>query len=90
MKTISARVIRYLTERGMLEQQAQAVLEIVKGRNEAMDGLWEHAPSDYPEILIRAILLDTRKAAIEWIDANLPQAFFRPMFTNEMFDPKED
>lgn len=34
--------------------------------------------------MLRVIILDANRAAVEWIDENLPNAFFRPMFANQI------
>lgn len=82
--SVSQAVIDHLVSNGMFESQAAQVLNIVKGRNEAMNGHWEDNKADYPDVMLRVIILDANLAAVEWIDENLPNAFFRPMFANQI------
>jgi hypothetical protein len=51
--------------------------------NNAMEGYWDHQVED--NLPMKALLiLAMRNAALKWIDKNLPEAFFRPMFTGEL------
>jgi hypothetical protein len=82
--SFSQAVIDHLVSHGMFESQAQQVLSIVKERNEAMNDVWKKNTADYPNTMLQVIILDADRAAIEWIDENLPLAFFRQIFANRI------
>jgi len=48
--------------------------------NEGMRGRWtDHAEGNPPQLL-STLWLSTQKKALQWIDENCPQAFYRVMF----------
>jgi len=75
---------KYLEERGMFEQQARIVLEDMEAdpANEAMAGRWKDHIEGYPTSMLAVMAVALNRAAVEWIDANLPKAWYRPMFAN--------
>lgn len=83
--TIEERLIEMCVDCGMFDTQAKEVLDRVKADkvNEPMKQRWNDAPEDYPEILFNVIWINTKQHALEWIDENLPQAWFRPMFASD-------
>lgn len=72
----------YLQQRGMFPTQALAVLEKFKAAKEAesMIGRWQENIEDYPGVLLIGITLTLNSCALEWIDENLPLAWYRPLF----------
>lgn len=81
-QTISGWMFAYLFERGMFEDDAKQVVENVMNdeANEAMQGRWNDEIHGYPEVIKRMMALSLRNATIDWIDANCPKAWYRPMF----------
>lgn len=45
-----------------------------------MAGRWNDNISDYPPIMTKAIWISAKRIALQWIDTNKPQAWFRPIF----------
>lgn len=83
--TIEEKLVEMLVNDGMFDTQANQVMERVKSNkiNEAMIGCWGDATEGYPETLFMPLWASTKDHALEWIDENLPQAFFRPMFVSD-------
>lgn len=82
-ETTKQRCLKMLTQNGMFESQAEAVLEQAKPQIEG-DGYsmtWDSSADDYPAPMYAVINLILRREALNWIDTNLPKAWFRPMFT---------
>lgn len=81
-ETFEGRIKQQLTSRGMFEPQADAVLAVLKDRHPEMSGRWGDPITDYPGALYGVIWLSAREEAVKWIDANLPKAWYRPLFTH--------
>ena len=70
-----------LEANGMFDSQAiAAVLEAVKTVQPSMSERWNHDMEGYPASVQAGLWLTTKHCALEWIDANLPLAFYRAMF----------
>jgi hypothetical protein len=82
-ETIRQWAERYLYERGMFPDQAKAVVDAVEADNEPMKGRWNHATDGYPHPLLAVLTFAIDAAAVEWIDANLPRAWYRSIFAHE-------
>jgi len=84
--TIRQRLETMLVERGMFPLQAQAVMDavIADPASEPMNGRWTDTSSGYPTSLLAVIWISVERHTLAWIDANLPLAWFRPMFTGEL------
>lgn len=80
--TIQDAIKQYLVENGLFPYAADKVIEAVKADegNECMATRWGDSTDDYPPIMIAAIMVTVKSHALAWIDANLPKAWFRPMF----------
>ena len=56
-------------------------MDVVKAEGgSAMERRWNDQVDDYPPQLLAVLLMSVNTAALEWIDANLPKAFYRDMF----------
>lgn len=82
--TLQEWAIKQLTSRGMLPDQALKVLAQYKERSEAgalVDAWNQPIEKEESYLLMLVVIRDGLLAeGLLWIDANLPQAFFRPMF----------
>jgi len=78
--TIEEQIKEWLFSQGMWENQAAAIVEIMKAddANKAMAGRWGE---DYPDALFPALLPSVKQAALDYIDANCPQTHLRHLFT---------
>ena len=89
MQTVKQKCLEMLTKNGMSNSQAEAVLEQARPQLE-VDGYrmtWNSPADEYPPPFYLVVELVLRNNALEWIDANLPKAWFRPMFT---LDPEAE
>ncbi len=80
--TMREWVVKYCRERGMIRRQAEAVADAVAA-DEAMEmfrGRWDDQSSVYPEGVLINLAVITSRHARAFIDANCPDAWFRPMF----------
>ena len=82
--TTQEKFTKMLTDRGMFDSQAGSVMEMFKTEvAEIAAGYkmtWDRPASEYPDPLYAAMKPTLFKCAIEWIDKNLPMAWFRDMF----------
>ena len=83
--TFEDKVKEMLVENGMFDNMADAVLEAVKTdeANEAMADRWQDDIESYPSVMLAVLWVSTERHAVEWIDANLPMAWFRPLFAGQ-------
>jgi hypothetical protein len=74
-----------LTNSGMFVNQVDAVVERVKAapENEPMAQRWGHSINGYPAAMVNVLWLTVKTHALEYIDAECPQAWFRPLFAPE-------
>lgn len=86
MSTTREKLKKMLTDRGMFDSDADKVLENVIPQIESMGPMYKitwNSPADgYPDTFYNLIWLLLRKTALKWIDENVPEAWFRPMFFN--------
>ena len=80
--TIEDKIKEMLSERGMFDSQVTAVMEAVKANDihESMAHRWNDSTEDYPQGLLAILWASAKATALEYIDANCPDAWFRPMF----------
>lgn len=84
MTTTKERLKEMLTSKGMFETQADAVLEEAIPKIESLVSdykfTWDRPAEEYPDTLYVLIWIIISEVALEWIDKNIPLAWFRPMF----------
>jgi hypothetical protein len=85
MVTTKEKLTKMLVDNGMFDDQAKKVMEVAIPRIEALTPdykiTWDRPAEEYPDPVYAAIWLHLRGIALEWIDENIPKAWFRPMFT---------
>jgi len=83
--TFEDKLKEMLVECGLFEDQALAIMVIVKTdeTNEPMLGRWGDDVEGYPQVILVLAWVAAKRAALKYIDANCPQAWFRPMFVPE-------
>ena len=70
-------------ERGMFEEQAKEVVELTIPKIDAQDDYkttWDRPANEYPDSLYAVMFLYVKETAKKWIEQNIPQAWFKPMF----------
>ncbi len=82
--TLEQRLKEMMVERGMFEEQADEVMACVKDDecNKSMQSRWKDEASGYPPAMIKVLWIFTKEAALDYIEKNLPQAWFKSMFMN--------
>lgn len=82
--TVKNQLIEMLIERGMFESQARDLMEAsIPELNKMVDDYevqWDRPSAGYPKAIIGALFVCLKPLALEWIEANCPQAWFKPMF----------
>jgi hypothetical protein len=73
-------MITFLTEKGLLENQAVKVVDNVVSCNWAIAEIEHRSHDGYPPAMNSAIALALSTSAVEWIDEHMPKHFARPMF----------
>lgn len=74
-----------LIERGMTSVHAAKVMALVEAdvANKAMLGRWNDNTEGYTKELFLVLWFSVKQHAREWIDENLPLAWYRPLFEEE-------
>lgn len=76
-----------LTDRGMFDNQADAVMQeaipLLERLSKGYRITWERPASEYPEPIFNVMWLPLRDTALKWIKENAPEAWFRPLFESE-------
>lgn len=82
--TVEEKLKKMLIDHGMFEDQAVAVMELVKADkvNESMENRWNDEAAGYPPRLFVALWMSVSNHALEYIDEKCPKAWFRPMFAS--------
>ena len=82
--TAKEKLKKMLVERGMFDNQADAVLEEAIPAIESLTPdykiTWDRPASEYSDAIYNVMWLPLRDAAKDWIAKNTPQAWYRPMF----------
>lgn len=71
-----------LKNRGMCDTQINEIMVAVKTaeENQSMLNRWCDNVSDYPDMMANVVWISVKRHALEWIEKNLPLAWFKPMF----------
>ncbi len=84
--TTREKFTKMLIDNGMFPEQAAEVMEMAIPEIEKVLPsyriTWDRPWTEYPASLYAIIFQDIKKQAMLWIDANLPKAWYRPMFAN--------
>ena len=74
--------MKFLQDNGMFESQAQAVVVQMTQDNhpEGISSRWNDDLEGYPEVMTAVFTMTLKSAALEWIDKNIPKAWYRPIF----------
>lgn len=73
--SIEDSIKKYLRLNGMSQKQAQAVVDGMKANDSiGMSQRWADSADDYPSVVLESLYLMADSMALEWIDANVPEA----------------
>lgn len=82
--TVKEKLLKFtLIDNGMFPQQAEQVFQLALPRLE-LDNYqtsWNRPSDEYPDAMYAVWTMILKPIALEWIDANQPLAWFRPIFT---------
>lgn len=80
--TFKEAMIKEMTSRGMFDSQAIDVIDsyIEENKDIPIMDVWQKDINSYPEGIQRTLWIGVKEYAYNWIIANAPQAWFRPMF----------
>jgi len=80
--TIRKWAEEYCFERGMFEDEARAVVDslIETFSDETVKVKWDDPVDSFPKGVFNVIAVWLNKKAIEWIEANAPQAWYKECF----------
>ena len=80
--TFETKLISMLVERGFFDNDAKQVMEEVKAHktSESMTGRWDDDMEGYPPQMLAVLWVSAEISALDWIKANKPKAWFRPLF----------
>ena len=84
--TFEEKIKEHLESGGFFEPDLGAVIEFIKNDSlttGSMGSRWNDDPANYPPIALTALLISVDSLALDYIDANLPLAWFRSMFVRE-------
>lgn len=79
-QTIRQVITAQLIGMGMFDNQANEVVALAEEKVESMQGRWDSQASDYPPAVVKITFMHVKKVALEWINNNAPQAWFKPLF----------
>ena len=65
---------------GMIEDDAAHIMKTVIESDTSMRDRWGDSIYSYDEKMVDLIWWGVKQHALRWIDKNIPQAWFRPMF----------
>lgn len=82
--TIEQKILEMIEERGMMADEARTVLAHIKDTESqvSMKGVWYRKAEDYPLSFLTALWMNVEREVLDWIDDNIPLAWYRPMFDN--------
>jgi len=88
--TFNEAMKNMMVENGMFPQQADSVLLLAKDHAllDTMKGRMDEQTDGYPPIMLPVVWVSMQAIALEWIEANLPNAWYKPMFQNNMPKPE--
>lgn len=80
--TTREKVIKQLEDNGMFLEQAEQVFKKAQPllKRDDYTITWDRPASEYPEPFYNVLWVMIKPIALQWIDENCPQAWFRPMF----------
>lgn len=82
--TFYEKMIDMLKQHGMFESHAKEALEPLVNNPEfaasTMIGRWNDSIDEYPPVILNVLWIDVRDGVLKWIEENLPEAFYKPMF----------
>lgn len=74
---------KYLDNQGMFPEDIAAVIDKCKAHPTLFPGdLWDKSVEGYPSAIMVTMTMAVRRVALEWIEANAPEAWYKPLFVD--------
>jgi hypothetical protein len=89
MKTITTKMklVAMLIANGLFESQANEIIKLaipeIDKLNNGYQITWDRPASEYPGVLYPLLFISIKPIALQWIEDNCPQAWFKPMFQSK-------
>jgi len=86
MVTFKQAIIEELTSSGFFPDQALEVFErlVANPAQKSMQGRWDEDYTSYPKPVFSILLVAVKSVALEYIEEKMPNAWFRPMFDDNL------
>jgi hypothetical protein len=84
--TFQETIKEKLIQCGLAEHEAEKVIEATINDSAFTNNFmhrWNDQTDGYPPMILNLIWLSVKRVALEWIDVNCPQAWFKPLFIGE-------
>ena len=84
--TLEQKMRELLEQHGMWSDGLEATMKEAKESDLLKDTMrerWNDDVEGYPQTLVVALWLNVRSLALNWVDANCPEAWYRPMLAGE-------
>lgn len=82
--TTRQRFEQQLYEMGLFESDASKIMDLAipmfKDMTPNYNVTWDRPASEYPDSFYTVGFITVKQAALQWIDENKPQAWFRALF----------
>lgn len=78
--TFEMKMRRLLEDNGLFDKQINTVIDLAKESLSDMKGRWGDEINEYPNTMTNIVWISVKQVAIKWIEKELPQAWFKPMF----------
>lgn len=78
--TFDQAISSRLEESGIWPQDVQSILELAKKGMPTMDDVWSRSTIGYNPVVLNVAWIAVKSIALEWIEENQPNAWYKPMF----------
>jgi hypothetical protein len=80
--TTKERFLKMITDNGVFDDQAEKMMQSVieEFNADSYKVTWDRPASEYPDAFYIVCFMRIKPIIVKWIDANIPQAWFRAMF----------
>lgn len=78
--TFEEKITSMLQERMLPEEAIKEVFAQLVEFQPSMKSRWHEQYEGYPAMILNGVWISAKDIALEWIDKNKPQAFYRSLF----------
>lgn len=87
--TFEQKMRKMLEQCGMWPDGLEATMKEAKEGEllkDTMRGRWSDTIEGYSTVVVTGLWLNVRSLALDWVDANCPKAWYRPLLTGEAIE----